>query len=54
MVLDEDLRPLHELTEAGKLEHQRIIKAASDYKEAHPFLWMLQKILARVWSMFFK
>lgn len=54
MVLDEDLRPLHELTEAGKLEHQRILKAASDYKEAHLFLWRLEKILARVWNMLFK
>ena len=48
MVLDEDLQPLHELTEAGKLEHQRIIKAAFDYKEAHPFLWMLEKLVSKI------
>ena len=54
MVLDEDLHPLHELTEEGKMEYQRMLKAASDYKEAHPFLWRLEKILAGVWNMLFK
>ena len=52
MVLDEDLQPLHELTEAGKLEHQRMLKAASDYKEAHSFLWMLEKFVGKIWSFF--
>ena len=52
MVLNEDLQPLHGLTEAGKLEHQRILKATSDYREAHPFLWMLEKLVGKIWSFF--
>lgn len=49
MVLDEDLQPLHGLTEAGKLEHQRILKAASDHRKAHLLLWMLEKLVGKIW-----
>ena len=52
MVLDEDLQPLHGLSEAGKLEHQRILKAASNYKKSHLFLWMLEKLAGKIWSFF--
>lgn len=49
MVLDEDLQPLHGLTEAGKLEYQRILKAASDHRKAHLLLWMLEKLVGKIW-----
>ena len=52
MVLDEDLQPLHGLTEAGKLEHQRILKAASDHRKVHPLLWMIEKLVSKIWSFF--
>jgi len=39
MVLDEDFNPLHRLTEEGKIEYQKILKAISKYKQQHPFRW---------------
>lgn len=52
MVLDEDLNPLHGLTEEGKIEYQRILKEVADYKCAHPILWLLKKLLVQLQALF--
>lgn len=54
MVLDEDLKPLHELTEAGKLEHQRVLSEASaECKRTHPLLQLLSQLLKILKPLFF-
>ena len=47
MVTDEELRPLHELTEEGKKNYNDFLEKAADeilFKHQHPFKWMLSKM----------
>ena len=51
MVLDEELRPLHELTKEGKEEYSNFLEAVADeilFKHQHPFKWLMQKAKAIV------
>ena len=52
MVLDEDLNPLHGLTEEGKIECQRIHKEAAYRKHANPILCLFKKLLVRLQVLF--
>ena len=47
MVLDEDLNPLHELTEEGKKEYQIIVNEALVYQKEHPILWQIKKFFRK-------
>ena len=49
MVLDENLNPLHELTEDGKKAYQKMIDDVLSYKKAHPFLYQLKRLLVKFW-----
>ena len=47
MVLDKNLKVLHELTSQGKDVYKRFLEALADeiiFKHEHPFKWVAQKI----------
>lgn len=47
MVLDEELRPLHQLTESGKEHYRAFLEEKADeilFKHKHPVKWIAQKI----------
>ena len=47
MVLDEELRPLHGLTEKGKEDYQRFLEQKADqilFRHNHPFIWFFMTI----------
>lgn len=46
MVLDEKLRPLHELTEDGKRKYIDLLEKTADeilFKHQHPLKWAIMK-----------
>ena len=47
MVLDEDLKPMHELTEKGKEDYSRLLESIADeilFRNKHPVKWTIEKI----------
>lgn len=46
MAIDEELRPLHELTEEGKKNYNDFLEKVADeilFKHQHPFKWVIEK-----------
>lgn len=47
MALDDDLRPLHQLSRVGEERYQAFLEEKADellFKHEHPLKWLLQKI----------
>lgn len=47
MALDEELRPLHRLTERGKYAYSKLLEEKADeilFKHNHPFKWFAQAL----------
>lgn len=47
MVLDEELRPCHQLTKQGEEQYRIFLEQEADeilFKHEHPFRWMILKI----------
>ena len=46
MVIDKELRPLHQLTRIGEQNYRKMLEAEADeilFKHQHPFKWAIQK-----------
>ena len=46
MVLDDELRPCHQLTKQGEEEYKRLLEQEADeilFKHAHLFKWLVLK-----------
>ena len=46
MALDEELRPLHGLTEEGKKNYSNLLEKVADeilFKHQHPLKWVIEK-----------
>lgn len=47
MVLDDQLRPLHPLTNKGEKQYRQLLESMADeilFKHAHPIKWFFEKI----------
>ena len=47
MAIDEELRPMHGLTELGKDSYEKMLEQRADeilFMNEHPFRWMLREI----------
>ena len=47
MVIDKDLKPLHELTEEGKQAYSDFLEKKADeilFKHQHPFKWLFVQV----------